>query len=42
MTMSSSFMLDEWEVHSNVWQEPKANTNAAYKVCDLAYIILKV
>jgi hypothetical protein len=27
---------------TSVWQEPKANTNAAYKICDLAYKILKV
>jgi hypothetical protein len=27
---------------SRVWQEPKANTNAAYKICGLAYKILKV
>jgi hypothetical protein len=27
---------------ANVRQEPKANTNVAYKICDLAYKILKV
>ena len=27
---------------NNVRQEPKANANAAYKICDLAYKILKV
>ena len=26
----------------NVRQEPKANTNATYKICDLAYKISKV
>ena len=28
--------------HYSVWQKPKANTSAAYKICDLAYKIMKV
>jgi hypothetical protein len=30
------------KVHINVRQEPNANTNAAYKICDLAFKNLKV
>ena len=28
--------------HTRVRQEPKASVNATYKICDLAYKILKV
>jgi hypothetical protein len=36
-----NLILDS-RIPNNVRQEPKANTNAAYKICDLAYKILKV
>jgi hypothetical protein len=41
-TTSSFVAIDAQRELSNVRQEPKANTNAAYKICDLAYKILKV